>query len=607
VRAVLVEATSQPLAGSPSQSPKPAAQAPTAQRPRAQDRRRVGRGAGRRRRRRSEARRFAGVVSQPLAALPSQSPKPGPQAVARRRPGAQRPRPGEGHTVRTRRSARRCCAVSTSQPLAGSPSQSAKPALQRDAQRPRRRWRVALGPLHAAAAGAAVRGAGARGRPRSRWPRRRRSRRSPGAQRRRAARPAAQAAVALGRGRRPPAGAAVRDAHAWCRPRSRWPRRRRSRRSPRRRPRRRPRPRRSFDPLSRGAQTLPHIPQWAPVTRQVGLAAVGRVAVAVAPPRFARELAGAVGTRRGGVGGGRAGVAAGAAVRGAATELDLAAVGGHPVAVALRRGLGAAQPAAAGLAGGGRAGAGGACPIAAAAVGRVGLEIRAAGAAGGGALGAGGLAGVGAGAGSGVGHGEAEGALAGAAGGARAAMIGLREVGLAPVGGGAVAVGEARRAGGHAGPGAADSRGAVGPGAGVGAAAAVLRRGAGVDLAAVAHVAVAVGEVRRTDELTAPLDAGVEGVDDLAVVVAAAARLTDAVAGAEGRGRTVAGVEAGPRGVSRGADLHAPEAAGADAVVGTVPVRRAGGAAEGSDAHLRAVAVGVVAALPGGHVVARTA
>jgi hypothetical protein len=136
--------TSQPLAASPSQSPKPAAQRSTRHAPPAQVAVALGRAQPR-----PHMPQWAAVTrvstSQPLAASPSQSPKPAAHAATPQTPPTQaaialagaHPRPHAPQWAAVTR-------VSTSQPLAASPSQSPKPAAQSGAQRPATHRAVAL-------------------------------------------------------------------------------------------------------------------------------------------------------------------------------------------------------------------------------------------------------------------------------------------------------------------------------------------------------------------------------------------------------------------------------------------------------------------------------
>jgi hypothetical protein len=142
--------TSQPLAGSPSQSAKPVRHAATPQRPAEH-----------------EGTAFAGAqtipqapqwatvelvrVSHPVDTTPSQSPKPASQ-VMEHAPAAHRGAPltalhARPHAPQCRTSA----AVLASQPLDAAPSQSAKPALQlATTHPPARHAAVAFGSMHPA-------------------------------------------------------------------------------------------------------------------------------------------------------------------------------------------------------------------------------------------------------------------------------------------------------------------------------------------------------------------------------------------------------------------------------------------------------------------------
>jgi hypothetical protein len=133
---VVFRSTSHPLVGAPSQSPKPTPQRVTAQLPMAQDEVAFARAQTR-----PHAPQLDGViarlVSQPLAALPSQSPKPGLHRATAQVPTLQlavalarehaRPQAPQLVTL---------VSVLVSQPLAALPSQSPKPRPQVISQRP---------------------------------------------------------------------------------------------------------------------------------------------------------------------------------------------------------------------------------------------------------------------------------------------------------------------------------------------------------------------------------------------------------------------------------------------------------------------------------------
>ncbi|MEZ4393138.1 MAG: hypothetical protein R3A48_18785 [Polyangiales bacterium] len=121
---------SQPFIATPSQSAKPAAQLATAQRPASQLA--VALGSVQVAPQAPQcARAVLTSVSQPLVASPSQSPRPALQVATAQTPARQVALPPE--TAHAFRHAPQCegdTRVSVSQPLAASPSQSAKPAAQ---------------------------------------------------------------------------------------------------------------------------------------------------------------------------------------------------------------------------------------------------------------------------------------------------------------------------------------------------------------------------------------------------------------------------------------------------------------------------------------------
>ena len=85
-------------------------------------------------------------TSQPFVGLPSQSPNPAAHEVTAQRPIAQAGTALGGlQTVLHAPQFERSVASSTSQPLSGLPSQSAKPALHANSQRPDEHDERALG------------------------------------------------------------------------------------------------------------------------------------------------------------------------------------------------------------------------------------------------------------------------------------------------------------------------------------------------------------------------------------------------------------------------------------------------------------------------------
>jgi hypothetical protein len=138
--------TSQPLAGLPSQSAKPTLQVPTAQRPLTHDA--VALGTVHRAPHPPQlSESLANGASQPLLALLSQSPKPAEHAAIRHWPSLQAAdEPGKVHRFPHVPQCAVLVARVVSQPLAATPSQSAKPALQVPiAQPPAAHTPVALG------------------------------------------------------------------------------------------------------------------------------------------------------------------------------------------------------------------------------------------------------------------------------------------------------------------------------------------------------------------------------------------------------------------------------------------------------------------------------
>ncbi len=142
--------TSQPLAGLPSQSPKPVLQAATVHRPQPHAATALGRLQAPPQRPQCAVAVLV-LVSQPLATLPSQSPKPAAQVIAQA-PARHEALPFVVEQALPQRPQCEALArVSVSQPLLGLPSQSAKPGLhEATPQRPPAQVAVALGRLHAA-------------------------------------------------------------------------------------------------------------------------------------------------------------------------------------------------------------------------------------------------------------------------------------------------------------------------------------------------------------------------------------------------------------------------------------------------------------------------
>ena len=136
---------SQPLVALPSQSAKPVAQRAMSQRPAAQAPVALA-GAQRAPHVPQCARSLARVTSQPLVALPSQSPSPEAQVVAQRPWTHAAIAPGPAaQTVPHAPQFARSATVSRSQPLLGSPSQSRNvPVHCATAQRPAAQVAVAL-------------------------------------------------------------------------------------------------------------------------------------------------------------------------------------------------------------------------------------------------------------------------------------------------------------------------------------------------------------------------------------------------------------------------------------------------------------------------------
>ncbi len=128
--------TSQPSAASPLQSEKPATH-DTTQAPSTQPGKPLGRAGHSFMQRPQWVTLVRTLVSQPLVALPSQSPKPSSQRATVHRPATHAGVPLGGlHTEPHDPQLPLLVRVSTSQPSVTSPLQSAKPALQAKAQRP---------------------------------------------------------------------------------------------------------------------------------------------------------------------------------------------------------------------------------------------------------------------------------------------------------------------------------------------------------------------------------------------------------------------------------------------------------------------------------------
>ncbi len=127
---LVARSASQPLAGSPSQSPKPGVQASITHRPDSQRARALS-GAHREPQAPQSVRLICRSTSQPLTASPSQSPNPERQASTVHTPRTQSPSAEAGAQTapqppQSDSASRRLI----SQPLAGSPSQSAMPSTQ---------------------------------------------------------------------------------------------------------------------------------------------------------------------------------------------------------------------------------------------------------------------------------------------------------------------------------------------------------------------------------------------------------------------------------------------------------------------------------------------